>query len=417
MISVHTLSKEPPARNNLTIIYSFVVALLPILATYASGIPGFSVADIVLVLFAGLSIFSKTKVRNRFSVKIGMLWCGLGGIILMNLLAFPEDVQILDMLIRTIRYFFYIFCVLYTSRKLLDVFLLKKYVKIISVIAALFMFLQWFLYNFNGYVLKGFIEGLELYTSDYAALDYGLLYMQNIYRPTSIFLEPAHFARYAAVGMTLFLWSDNTRLSDLLYAVMLTVGILISTSSQGYLLVALIWFLFAIHAQKSIRRPAVKRVIIIALLLSPIILLGALQLPAVKDTIERSLSGSIDEHTSAVGARLGAIRVLQDLSLYEWIFGNGFGVVPSGKWLSSALYWLYGSGLFVFTIYCLFMMSSLIKLKGYQKIVLLIFFMLFFTDDCFYSYMCVLFLSLSLLQSIHVDESKYEKNSIYSNGM
>ena len=107
-----------PAR-----IFTFVVAFLPVFASYASGIPGFSLADMLLVAFTGLALMQpQINVGNKYTVNLTLLIVGLGMILVFDLLAMlSHDVVVYDVVIRTVRYFFYIFCALFTCKKMLSV--------------------------------------------------------------------------------------------------------------------------------------------------------------------------------------------------------------------------------------------------------------------------------------------------------
>ena len=394
-----------PAR-----IFTFVVAFLPVFASYASGIPGFSLADMLLVAFTGLALMQpQINVGNKYTVNLSLLIVGLGMILVFDLLAMlSHDVVVYDVVIRTVRYFFYIFCALFTCKKMLSVALLKKYVMRISVAAAIYIFLQLFLYRTFNYVLKGFIPAFDLYVTDYAGRDYASLYYSQMYRPTSFFLEPAHFARYAVVGVLLFLWNNEIASKDIWKALFVSFGTLLSTSAHGYGLLLIVWLLFALVHVKRIKNQNARLLVVLGILASPFLLMMLFQLPFVKNAIVRVLVGNISDRNTALGGRLSGFAYYFDLSIFHKIFGMGLGSIPDEGWLSSAAYWLYGCGGITFVVYIMFMLYTLLKLSGVKRYIFLLFFILFFSDDAFYSYMCVLFYALTLLNK----EVKHEKDTV-----
>ena len=390
------------------------VALLPLFASYASGIPGFSLADVILVLFTMCALLKiGARDNNRLLGNIGMLYIGIALILLFDVIAVTGNKGALyDVLIRTIRYCFYVFCFIYTSKKLIDVEMLKKCVKNVSVLATAYIFLQYILYTFFDFVLKGFLPWLKLYVEDYGTKDYESIYTA-MYRPTSFFLEPAHFARYAIIGLIIILWTRDLKLKDMFLAVFVSFGVLLSTSSQGYLMLAIIWAVFAVSRASKIKNNVVKVLVIVCVFSAPILLYILFNLPYVQETILRSLSGSISDTNTALGGRFNGFSHFAELSVFGKIFGMGFGMIPEGAWLSSAAYWLYGSGIIVFSVYVVFLISSLFKLKNEKRMILLMMFFLFFSDDSFYSYMCIIYYSLSLL----TERVSYEKDPVYSDGI
>lgn len=383
-------------------IYSLFVAMMPVFASYASGIPGLNLSDLILIFFTGYAWLLRLRSKNNFLVSMRLLYVGIFFILVFNLTAyFNPSTPAIDITIRTIRYVFYMFCFLYTSRKLIDTELLRKYVKTVAMLATAFIILQFVLYKLGNYVLPGYIRQLNLYIEQYSELDYDFIYKQQMYRPTSFFLEPAHYARYVVIGLIMVLFNPNSKRKEFFMAIFLSVGVLISTSSQGYLLVFVVWAMYALLYIRNISSIWVKNVVKVILVVSPILFIAILNTPMVKDTLSRTLSGGVDVETSAIGARLGGFLIVKELSAFELLFGHGFGSVPEGAWLSSALYWIYGSGLFVFLIFVAFLLYALKRLKGSQKVILLCYFLLFFTDDSFYNYMCILFFSCSLLNTIN----------------
>lgn len=399
--------KRTSEKDYIGMVYAICVALLPVLSMYASGIPGFSVGDIVLIVWFLYSLLPQAD-KNIYSVNINPLLIGMGcivGFTSISLLLQGEGYY--ESIIRIIRYFFYIFCVLFVSKKLLNFSDLKKWVKIVCLIGVGYIVLQYILFYGFDYILVGFWRKLELYTPEYNR-DYSEYYW--MYRPTSFFLEPAHYARYSAIGLALFLYGEKNTVKDILCACLITVGILLSTSGQGYGLLVLLWGIYFIKwivKKSSYKETMIKGIIILC---GIIILPFILQIPVIEKTIERILSGGLTDGNSAIGARLGGLYKYLELDFIYQIIGKGFGQIPEGSWLSSAVYWLYGGGLIVFTIYFYFLMVSIFELKGVQKIVLLLFSVLFITDDSFYSYMCVIFLSLCLLKP--KKETKKEEENI-----
>lgn len=384
--------------------YSVAVALLPVLASYASGVPGFSAADVVLALCCVAAVLgSYFRKINAFTVKPVLIVIALYLILLFNLVTalVQRSPEYGNMIIRTIRYFFYLAVVVICSCHMLDLALCKKAVKIITLLASVYIFLQYVLYTLFGVILRGYLPFLNLYVEGYAATDYAALY-STMYRPTSFFLEPAHFARYAVVGVALLLF-DGEKLNarDVLGAVFASAAVLVSTSAQGYALLALVWLLCLLTRTKDLESDGMKGLFFMAALLMPLMLMGILQLPFVQSAVARALNidfSNLANENTAMGARLGGFTYYLDLPVVHQIIGMGFGVVPEGGWLSSAPYWLYGSGCIVFGLYLIYGLVCLGRARGAARIIGLLFLILFFTDDSFYNYLCVLFISLACLE-------------------
>ena len=397
------LLKNEEKRDVLGIFYTAVVCMLPFFASYASGIPGFTVADILLVICVLLCLAFKRKITEdkSFTVTIVPFIFGLFLIALFSIFAsFYRDFLYYDVSIRLIRYFFYIFCVFYISPRLLLCNLFNHLIILFSTISTVYILIQYVAYKIFDKVLLGFIPFFELYVPEYAEADYETFYL-TMYRPTSFFLEPAHYARYIILAIILVLFAETKYKNRGVISLFLTVGILISTSTQGYAILLTVWavhFLDVIYKKMNALEFAMRATGTI------LIVYFFLNTQFVKDTIERTFNGSLYDGNTAVGARLGGIFQFFELDLVQQFTGKGFGTVPPKEWFSSAIYWLYGSGIIVFTVFILFMLYYLIVLKGYKKVISLVFLLLFFVDDSFQGYMCVIFWS-----SILIDEKGKEE--------
>ena len=401
--------------KNKTNWVSVVIACLPIFASYASGIPGFSLADIILVAISIYSLINlQLKDKNRYSCNIILLLLGMILIFLFSCLTMliQNGAGIYDVIIRMIRYFFYIFFTLYTAKKFCDIAYLIRAIKLIAVLATFYIYIQFVFYSVFDIILVGYIKGLPLYVA-YDSVDYKEIYNTFFYRPTSFFLEPAHYARYAIIGLTLFLFVSKTITKrEIISSLLISLGILISTSSQGYVLLVLIWSMFFIKKCRESKTSISYVTIIAAIILVPLLLIVLSQFSFVRNTIDRTTSGDITDTNTALGARLNGLYSFLKLDFIYQIFGMGFGRVSKGIWFSSAAYWLYGSGIIVFLIYIIFLIKAICFIQGYKRLILFLYLFLFFSDDSFYSYMSIIFLSLSILEK----QINNEKVSIYRNG-
>ena len=390
-------------------LYSALVALLPIFASYASGIPGFSMADGILIICCLISILSGNKIkRNKFIVRPTLIAVALYLIVFFDLLTvvFQQRPEITNIFIRTIRYFFYLFVVAACSIKYFDLTVGQQYVKCICFFATCYIIIQYLTYSVFSLILPGYLPFIDLYV-DYSSTDYAALYAV-MFRPTSFFLEPAHYARYMLIGVVFCLfYGENVVKKQILLAVFISIGILISTSAQGYVLLAMEWLLFLLFRIKNIKSRKLRMTIYTIVALLPLMLMGIMQFSFVQKTLFRALNidvSNLANENTAFGARLGGFLYYLELDpIYQFI-GKGFGVVPEKGWLSSAAYWLYGSGIIVFVLYLFYAVKVLTRSTGSSRIIALLFLILFFTDDSFYSYMCVLFISISCIQPVRSEK-------------
>lgn len=383
---------------------------MPILASYYSGIPGFTLSDVFLIIFFLLSLLKKDKKNFNFNnLSLGALCLIYILFTLITLLSQKNNSQIMDILIRTIRFSFYTIIIIFTSYKLFNIKYAFKYIKNISILGTCYIIIQYISYYVFHKVLKGFVSFLPLYTSSYQNFNYEYFYKSLYFRPTSFFLEPAHFSRYAliAVILILFLNKENGKIK---HAIFITAGIISSTSGQGIFLVFIVWIIWIVNY--IIKTNSYKKLIKSTLLFTsfPIILFLLNNISVINYAISRLQSIS---ETSAIYARLyGFINVINNLDGYTFFIGKGFGSYI-GFWLSSGSYILYGTGFIGFLLTLYFFVRLFFKSNKTAKILTLCYLFLFITDDSYFTYINVLYFSFIFYCNYNFDE-EYEKNIIFN---
>lgn len=141
----------------------------------------------------------------------------------------------------------------------------RKTVELVSVLAAVGVVVQ---------VLAHSVVGVHIPMINYSfcidsmaqykdAILTGYSQAEPLYRPSAFFLEPSHMATYCTVGLLSALFGRNP---DFKIAVVVSVGLLLSTSGIGMILCAASWTCYAAFgdAQGVSRRG--QRILVVALL-------------------------------------------------------------------------------------------------------------------------------------------------------
>ena len=383
--------------NNTKKIYTAFIAALPLFSVYASGISGFTLGDILLFLFFvyGIILGYKNIKFNLKTIPLVLFVVSVFVLSTMSILIQPQP-DIYNICIRITRRFFYYMNVVVMSMMLFDFAYGKKTIIIIGKIGVVFLFLQYLAFYLGNYVLHGYFTFLPLYHENYSLLDYEGLY-RNIFRPTSFLLEPAHFSRYLCIPLVLCIFGEQIK-NNFVWAVFMSAAIIASTSGTGAINVIVIWLSFIAYKSKkyiSSRKMDWKYLGVLVILFFAGVLL--LNTTAAQIILERIFSSDLNDVNTAAGARFrGYIQYLQLPFVYQ-IIGMGYGSTPNtslGTWFSGASYLLYGCGIIGFLI-CLVFFLSLFTQKNTmdQKILALVFFLLFFMDDCFMSHVFVVYMS------------------------
>lgn len=396
-------------------LFTLVVIILPILSIYASGIPGFSFGDVCLAFVSFLLIIdcAKKKVINiKKNDPIRSLWILIFSIILITMIdvMIVGDANVTDILIRVIRrVFYYGVAVMFTSMYFQYDKGGKLIVKI-GIFASLYLILQYILYYSLGYVLRGFIPFFPIYHENYALIDYSNIFTM-MYRPTSILLEPAHASRYICVPLVISLFDKRINFKKRnLISILMSIAIVMTTSGSGIICVAVIWFVYILKLLLNlVKSRKLKKMHLILLLIFPIIALLVMKSSIAQNAILRIINSDLSNANTAGGARFrGFVRYFA-LPLLNKIFGMGYGNIDDSglsTWFSGASYILYGCGIIGFII-CIIIFSKMYKKLNNTtgKVLLLIWFILFFIDDSFMSHVSVLYFCI-------IGASNYKLNDL-----
>ena len=144
--------------------------------------------------------------------------------------------------------------------------------------------------------------------------------LSGLYRPSALFLEPSHFSQYCCFAIISLLFPSNGK-PNLLKALMIAAGCVLTTSGMGIALTAgiFLWFFIAYFLLSGrIKRFSVRQILIGAAL-TVICLVIVCQIPLVKAALQRVV-GTVDGY-NAIAGRLGlwkwegAIGTMKPLNL------------------------------------------------------------------------------------------------------
>ena len=409
--NVQKISNNPAhlkEATGLSKLFSVFLALLPVIAIYSSGIPGFNLADIIIMMFLAASVIMGSNQRYRIDGRLVCILLFCIYICTMPLLigAISENTVFSDVIIRTIRILFYIISAAFLARRHLDTATFKKAVVRVSLLGVAYVLIQYVVYNLFDYYLVGYLPFLEVYQAGYEGVDYVSKFETQFFRPTSFFLEPAHCSRYLIIGLILVLFKRKMRRRDYIFAIMIAIGILLTTSGQGYIMVAIVFLCFVFfNPYKVVSTRKIGRILGLLSLAAIVFVVLYFSTDIIQNTFSRIFN---DTSTGAVSARLGTLFEILDEEVLYLIFGHGYGAVPyENAWMSGITYVLYGSGFIGLLLLLIFFVKSIFSRKTVNKITALVFLFLFFTDDAFNSYMTVIYLSTILYYMEDVRENRF----------
>lgn len=367
--------------------YTVFFAVLPILSMYATPIAGITLGELFLLLFwVEYIVFSskwKITLQKKHPQNL-LLWFSVYALI-SSFISYCCGASNVDVVIRSVRFSFYYISAVVLGFKLINGEQADILFHKVSIFSIIFLLLQYAFYYLGGTVLRGVLPGFQLYLSDYDALNYEAMYAK-FFRPTSIFLEPAHFCQYIFIPLAVALFKKN----NIALGLLLTTALVFSTAAQGILIGAAIWFYYVYckFKQKSISNKSILKGIVIIALTIPVFY-ALLQSRVFEESISRLF---VVGKTSAVTARLGAYSLLfDDWDIFTLIFGHGFGNVMDDAWFPGLAYVLYGTGLVGTGLIALYLGKSWKAGSDFSRCMIIVFLLTFIQASVFMNVLVILY--------------------------
>lgn len=213
--------------------------------------------------------------------------------------------------------------------------------------------------------------------------------INGVFRPSSFFLEPAHFSQYCSIGLASILIKQKSLLNK--KAIYISICMVLTTSGLGIACVAFLWMISLLINEKGITERKIIR-IIIGIFLALIAFIVAF-------TFSKSFQSSVirifvpsNGYNSGIEGRLWSRSFLESLLGKELIFGMGFKNIPVyGKnkipyYMTGIIEMFYCQGIIGFSIFILFLILMIINTKKHFNnrgfIILSIFLPFFVCSSC-----------------------------------
>ena len=341
-----------------------------VLDAYAfSFLPNVSLSYIGLVIFAVLFIIDKFK--NKKDEEKKKLY--IGPLVLVSLLTLESVINILissDQSLMTVGFvvtaakmIIWAISIAYGFKYILKEDFLKYSVRV-SMIATLFLIIQTILYYLFSIKVP---NGLSFGIIKFVGVDISTFV--SAYRPASFFAEPAYYSLFIVLPLCFLLFMDKKK-RDLKTILFLSLGIILSTSSAGIYLLAI---LFAIYMISSSRKNATKLLVLLLIVL-PFTILVCLNYASILNNlggVGDATLGAINKiNNYETSSRLvGSYQYMSLLSGGEKLMGYGLGneYIPfygSVVYLNSITRLFLQTGIIGVTVFVVYLLSLLKRVKN-----------------------------------------------------
>lgn len=239
-------------KTSITNIYSFFLAILPIMSIYKSSLPILNAGELGLIFFSLITILlilKKSKKMEFGKNRINLLPINFFSAFLfltcIAIFFIDGNFSSLDVFNRFIRLALWAFSISFIGYFLFDYEHTKKWIIRVAVLATIYIIVQsivWFSLNIHlpAVVDNAFIKpAAEGYADTKSLVNY---YENYFYRPASFFAEPSFYAYYSIVALILVLFQTgkDSRVKHSI-SILISIGLLISTSTTGIYLLILVW--------------------------------------------------------------------------------------------------------------------------------------------------------------------------------
>lgn len=288
----------------------YLVILYPYLSQYEIGGTGFDVGTIAIILL----LFS-SLVRNKRTEKSWIvfgIYCLVTTFIAISL-NWMTQISTMTSFVRLGK-MLVAFVFVSLSKYDLDEYTLKKAYYKVGDIATYVIFVQTILFYIFHISLR-LNNGISLFSSILA-------------RPSSIFSEPSQYTNFMVVLLSLTIFQDE---NDFFYKnrkLLYSIGILFSTSGQGYVVLAGMWISYALY--NSIIQHNIGKTIAFLLIGAAGVAIAS-RIPIIQASYARFFSSTSETgYSSAVTGRLVGFEYIKQLSSGQFLIGTGFGNRASG---------------------------------------------------------------------------------------
>lgn len=305
----------------------WITLLFMPLSTYVTFINGITYGDISLMLGSIIIILYMLKSQIKLDRVISWTLIFYIIFILLHSLIFwiikPNELE--TGILSVVRYIFYIFWVSISAKEFFDFKYAYKIYKILAIIFGGYCMLQFI----GFYAFKIFLPinvlGLptvESIANNYVAEKAGILLSGRVmYRPFSVFIEPAYFSAFQAPILYIILNGDmKNEKRKYLTAIFITASILMSISTTGMILLIICWIKPIFKAIKN----NYNTIVTVTIIFFIIIIICFFNTKVIEKMLSRVINDDGTAGDSITG-RFGSMHILYDgtFNFKQIMFGQG----------------------------------------------------------------------------------------------
>jgi hypothetical protein len=403
-------------------ICSLLIVTAPIIAPYNGFLPFLILPEILFLILIVVCFIDISK--RKVAIKLGKYKILVFYFFIINLISLlvyfiQPSFSLIEYLKASIRFGFYVFIILFIVQNYFVFRLASKWYLYFSILASVYLIIQSISYKLFNFILPWYIKWLPIHSETYLNADFDLLF-SRFYRPSSFFLEPAHFAAYVIpmLAFVLFYKYKDSKFKSILLAAIITVALLLSTSGGGIILASFLWGAWSLKFIKGQNTYLSVLKLILVLVIVFLVVLPVFNAELLVKSLGRLFS---DNQLSSSNIRIvRGFSVFSMLPITYKIFGVGYGnyatyviensittiydLKGNSTWVNASAYILMGTGIIGFSTFLLLFINLFKNTKEYFRILTVVVFI-----STFYS---TNFLSISIVMLLAFILHGYKSNTI-----
>ena len=216
-----------------------------------------------------------------------------------------------------------------------------------------------------------------------------LLGKDGLFRPSAFFLEPAHYAQFATIGLASALFNNNK--PNIKKVAFICLGIVLTGSGIGLIMILALLF-FYILFNKHFK--GIKKIIlvVVSLGLSIAIFAFLLRFSFFQEAVARIIGDY--SYGNAIWGRTARFEdIIKPMQGIEAMFGNGSGARPDNVFFTGFMEIIYCYGYIGLIVLLLFLLCLLLKQNTiFGVCAIFVFIGLLFSSDIFsFIFLCFYF--------------------------
>ncbi len=253
---------------------------------------------------------------------------------------------------------------------------LKKYMVFLSLLASSLVIVQLLVHTLTGFHIPciNYRWCLDSMSSYRSAIQTGIPSVEKIYRPSSIFLEPAHLAQYCIMGLIMCLFDREKRIKE---AIVISLGILCTTSGMGIVLVLLCWGWWFMYSNERLTQARRIQRMLLGCVAAVVVYAVLMRIPFFRGAIGR-ITGTASGGYNAINGRFfWWDTYFGGRGWKELLYGFGLNALP-GVYFTGFMEQLYAYGIVGFVLFVVALLFILKKSGSMGKLLTVIYIALLF---------------------------------------